>query len=274
MSSIPTHGNYHGYYTKRPFFKDERLGVLPSSIFKGRRVLDIGCNEGWVTCEIAQSYGACSVIGVDIDENLIEGAWRRRRTVWSMQAPTKPNLSTSEDSNGSPQRKKRKLQHIDEYEPARHYFPASCEHEYGSLPIAPSSNRGKDVFPHNIAFRTADWVETGIPEDSEGYEIVVALSISKWIHLNEGDDGLKRFFRRVYEVLKPAGTFVLEPQQWESYAKAKRLNHTLKENGRNLVIRPTDFESILKDIGFSSRRPFGTIGEGGFSRAVDLYVKS
>lgn len=55
----------------------------------------------------------------------------------------------------------------------RNYFPASCEHEFGSLPIPPSSNRGKDVFPHNICFRTADWTETSIPEDAEGYDVVI-----------------------------------------------------------------------------------------------------
>ena len=40
------------YYGKRPFVTDPRLAVLPRSLFVGKRVLDIGCNEGWVTCEI------------------------------------------------------------------------------------------------------------------------------------------------------------------------------------------------------------------------------
>ncbi|PPQ98218.1 hypothetical protein CVT26_003470 [Gymnopilus dilepis] len=224
MSSVPIHGNYHGYYTKRPFFNDERLRVLPSDLFRGSRVLDVGCNEGWVTCEIAQSFGARSVIGVDIDETLIEGAWRRRRTVWSMQAPTSRNSMTMDTDvvshGGSTSTHEHRTQ-----DPEPYYFPASCEHEFGSLPIPPSSNRGKDSFPHNITFRTADWVRTPIPEDSQLYDVVVAFSLSKWIHLNEGDEGLKFFFRRVFEVLKRGGTFVLEPQPWESYAKAKRLDH-------------------------------------------------
>lgn len=50
------------------------------------------------------------------------------------------------------------------------------------------------------------------------------FSISKWIHLNSGDDGLTAFFRRVHAVLKPGGTFVLEPQAWDTYSKAKRMN--------------------------------------------------
>ena len=40
------------YYSKRPFASDSRLSALPKGIFHGATVLDIGCNEGWVTCEI------------------------------------------------------------------------------------------------------------------------------------------------------------------------------------------------------------------------------
>jgi len=53
------------------------------------------------------------------------------------------------------------------------------------------------------------------------------FSISKWIHLNGGDEALKTFFRRVYNVLESGGTFILEPQAWETYAKAKRMDEVL-----------------------------------------------
>lgn len=50
------------------------------------------------------------------------------------------------------------------------------------------------------------------------------FSVSKWIHLNGGDAGLKRFFERVYASLVPGGTFVLEAQPRESYVKARKLH--------------------------------------------------
>jgi len=226
---------------------------LPSLLFSGRHVLDVGCNEGWVTCEIAQSWGARKVVGVDIDDSLIRSAWRRRRTVWSLQAPCSQGIFNVPVDPG--------------------YFPASCEHEYGSLPIPPSTSRGKNVFPHNMSFRTADWTSSDIPEDLEGYDVVIAFSISKWIHLNDGDEGLKKFFLKVHSVLRTGGVFALEPQPWDSYAKAKRMNEKLKNNAKHLVIRPDDFGSILANIGFGSVRRFGPVGEGGFSRPIDLYVK-
>jgi len=44
---------------------------------------------------------------------------------------------------------------------------------------------------------------------------------------------------------------------------ASDLLQKLKENARNLRIRPDDFENILVGIGFSPARHLGTTGEGG-----------
>jgi hypothetical protein len=49
------------------------------------------------------------------------------------------------------------------------------------------------------------------------------FSITKWIHLNGGDEGLLSFFRKIYAVLKAGGLLLLEPQGWEGYAKARKM---------------------------------------------------
>lgn len=40
------------YYSKRPSPQDPRLALLPGDLFQDARVLDVGCNEGYVTCQI------------------------------------------------------------------------------------------------------------------------------------------------------------------------------------------------------------------------------
>ena len=238
-------------------------------------------------------------MGVDIDEALIRAAWRRRLTAWSQQAAYDTAGQQRKDS------KKRKRDEIPTV-PEPDYFPAAFEHMFGSLPVPPSQNRGKEVFPHNISFRTGNWVKDldAVPEDKEGYDVVVAcvlignfldgdsrnnsyrFSVSKWIHLNEGDEGLKTFFRRVHDVLRPGGVFILEPQPWESYRKARRILHSVRgstcihfsyiilnegfrqanvQRNFELSIRPGNFRDVLSQLGFDPPQHLCITGEEGTS---------
>lgn len=208
----------------------------------------------------AHAWGARRVLGVDIDDTLVRAAWKRRRTLWSLQSPNHP-----------PPTKRIRL---DPEHDLTDYFPLSCEQSYGPLPIPDATDR--DTFPHNVAFRTADFL---VEDTSDSYDVVIAyaslppttpsrltldsFSITKWIHLNHGDKGVTTLFRRVYHVLKPGGTFLLEPQSWETYAKARRMDSQLRENARQLRLRPQDFPALLAQIGFGPPQHLGTTGEGG-----------
>lgn len=90
-----------------------------------------------------------------------------------------------------------------------------------------------------------------------------SFSITKWIHLNHGDEGVSTFFRRVHRVLKPGGVYIIEPQAWETYAKTRRMDPRLRENARHLQLRPQDFPALLAELGFGPPQHLGTAGEGG-----------
>lgn len=112
------------------------------------------------------------MIGVDIDGSLISAAWKRRRVVWSAQGP---------DLSRTPSAKRKRtsgLNSADGSAPIPGYFPESLASTFGHLPIPPSTQETQDKFPHNLTFRTADWLNQGIPEDDAGYDVVVAFVIS------------------------------------------------------------------------------------------------
>ncbi|KAG8955309.1 hypothetical protein FRC04_008660 [Tulasnella sp. 424] len=208
--SQPVFGNYQGYYQKRPASCDPRLSLLRQSFFENKHVLDVGCNEGWVSIEIAQRWGAARVIGVDIDPELVAGAWKRRRTVWSVQSPP-TKMSHSPDAPcpethpfpidyypaslpymyGPPESlsdqmdqtvpggsdgvvSSNSLQSPVPWNGGDSYFPLSLVQSFGPMPWLPAEAKRETRFPHNVIFRTADWVEHGVPEDEGGYDVILA----------------------------------------------------------------------------------------------------
>lgn len=75
---VADRGNYVNYYKKRRTNEsapDPRLALVPKEWIRGSKCLDVGCNSGLISIEVAQSnMGASKVVGVDIDKTLIEAA--------------------------------------------------------------------------------------------------------------------------------------------------------------------------------------------------------
>lgn len=53
---------------------DPRVSLMKDQWFRGRRCLDVGCNEGVVTLAVASNFGSASMLGIDIDQALIHRA--------------------------------------------------------------------------------------------------------------------------------------------------------------------------------------------------------
>lgn len=80
------------------------------------------------------------------------------------------------------------------------------------------------------------------------FDAVFCLSLTMWIHLNHGDDGLMHFLRKVTKLSK---LLVIEPQPWKCYATAvkrmKKADFGFEKFGQ-LKLRKTiesDIESFL-----------------------------
>lgn len=195
------HGNYSRYYGYRhadgsPGSSDTRLAALVARLgkgfFAGKEVLDIGCNAGLVTLEVARRYGARRVVGQDIDSELIQAA--------------KENLANA------------KLEESSE-----------------------------------IEFRTEDILTSPLrrpPDDMpERFDVVLCLSVTKWVHFAHGDTGIRNLFKRCMKRLKRGGVFALEPQEWSSYKKKRHLTPAIRETVAGIELRPDAFDEHLVSLG-------------------------
>lgn len=225
-NDIFPHGNYRQYYGYRnqDKFSDYRLSLIEKSWITGLDVLDIGCNAGHLTLLLARDHHPRKIVGVDIDPVLIQYAQKNIR----------------------------------HYCPTEKKFPESFASLYGPL-RAPYVNTGQvnssggKEFPENVVFIQGNYVfscDEFLDRQEPEYDTIIAFSITKWVHLNNGDAGLKRFFRRIFRQLRPGGRLLLEPQPWKSYQRRKKLTKEIEENFPKLNFKPAEFQDFLVKIGF------------------------
>ncbi|KAK5970840.1 hypothetical protein GCK32_003265 [Trichostrongylus colubriformis] len=225
------YGNFDRYYGARlePGQKDSRLSILKKEWFEKKSVLDIGCNVGFLTLSIARDFGPRRILGIDIDDHLV-GVARK-------------NIRHYCDQNTEFVGK----------------FPASFCTSFG--PISNHTLSFSTKFPDNVWFRRENYVlesDELLETVEEEFDVILALSITKWIHLNFGDDGLRRFFRRAYNQLLPGGRFILEPQPFASYRKRAKMTEKLKATYSAIEFKPEDFEMyLIEEVGFESVEHLG-----------------
>lgn len=176
------YGNYKHYYGKRILdkdFHDIRLDILGSQaeMFRDKQLLDIGCNSGHLSIQIARKFEVKSLVGLDIDRGLVKDA---QNTIIQLKREAK-------------------------------------------------SGPGQG-FPHNMRFVQGNYVledDVLLEIERSQFDVILCLSVTKWIHLNFCDAGLKQAFRRMYQQLRPGGKLILEPQSFDGYKRRKKLSVSL-----------------------------------------------
>jgi SAM-dependent methyltransferase len=180
------HGNFRNYYNFHSC--DERLNQLPitelqkRSQLEGRHeifILDIGCNEGDLSVGVLnKAREAFPSISCSLLGVDIDPVLIERAT---SKFTATEDRSAVETAKGNP----------------RVLFKCF------------------DILSVEFDEYLKDYcAERGIT----AFDVVCCFSITMWVHLNSGDDGLERFLRK--SVLLSDNFLIIEPQAWKSYKNA------------------------------------------------------
>eukprot|EP00392_Amoebophrya_sp_AT5.2_P001609 g1611.t1 len=74
------------------------------------------------------------------------------------------------------------------------------------------------------------------------FDVVFAFSVTKWVHFQYGDAGVRRFFDQIWSNLASGGFFVLEPQPWATYKKKRHITPEIRKNVAEIALFPEAFE--------------------------------
>uniref|UniRef100_A0A3Q1G7E4 RNA methyltransferase n=1 Tax=Acanthochromis polyacanthus TaxID=80966 RepID=A0A3Q1G7E4_9TELE len=209
---------YHGFYGDRlegqvGEEKDPRIGLLEADWFRDKTVLDVGCGAGHMTLTIARMFNPAHILGVELDQRLVKAAKQNIRHFMShdmvVEERKRAKVALPPDLQGGR-----------EQEVMREAFlslPLSFRVSRGPLCAPPLLRlHGKPLLciPSSPLWLLpqGDYVSELEPWPGRGrYDVIMCLSVTKWVQLQSGDGGVVRLFRRAYQSLSSGGLFILEP---------------------------------------------------------------
>ena len=99
-----------------------------------------------------------------------------------------------------------------------------------------------NIKSNNIFFKCCNYISKLY--ENEKYDTILCLKITKWIHLNYGDFGIKVLFYNIYKQLKKDGILIIECDAFNRYKKEKKFKDKIKE----IKFFPKDFVCYLENV--------------------------
>ena len=105
------------------------------------------------------------------------------------------------------------------------------------------------------------------------FDILFCFSVTMWIHLNYGDDGMKKLFQATNKWCR---YLVLEPQPWKCYRTAsRRMRRANKSDFQHLELIQSKCEKlfpfIIEECEVAGFKHICTFGETGWKRPIMLF---
>lgn len=276
-------GSYHDYY-RRNVDSQNRLNNFQNEWFMNKRCLDIGCNEGLITNRIAETRSPAYILGIDIDRYVIDAAnsilkrvkYDNKNKMNSLVLSSSSSINNSGSVTEQPESKST----TSSFNKTTMFMPRVVAAK--KLSKVSDSNKydiNKIPYPENIEFQctSISQLNNHIHETKQQrFDTILCLSVSKWIHLNEGDVGLLNLFQSFFDLCVAGGRVIFEYQPWKSYQNKRKVCEQAIKMFPTIKIRPDQFENILVSrFGFviESRIGPSLTNAKGYNRPILILIK-
>lgn len=136
--------------------------------------------------------------------------------------------------------------------------------------------RHVDVMTNTFSKKIAPFLELAQRAPAERkFDLITCFSVTMWIHLNNGDDGLWKFLETVSDMTEH---LIIEPQTWKCYRNAQkrltRMRVDVPQSFREIKVRTDVVEKIDAFLLAAGRfRYKAQLGKTNWSRNVVLYSR-
>ncbi|KAG3028533.1 hypothetical protein PC123_g5020 [Phytophthora cactorum] len=136
--------------------------------------------------------------------------------------------------------------------------------------------RHVDVMTSKFSKEIAPFLELAQRSTAERkFNLITCFSVTMWIHLNNGDDGLWKFLETVSDMTQH---LIIEPQAWKCYRNAQkrlvRMRVEVPQSFREIKVRTDVVEKIDTFLLAAGRfRYKAQLGKTNWSRNVVLYSR-
>ena len=215
-------GNKSNYYSQKKTnpWNDKRLEIINAKYFNNCRVLDIGCHEGYLPIHIFLKYQTSKIDAIDVDTTTLIRAVKRVQIIDKIIK--NQNLSDSEINL--------KLFEEDKILGAVKIYKKYCN---------------KKPILSGITFMCKNIIDLDPYMKTMKYDTILALKLTKYIHLNFGDEGIITMFKNIFCLLNVGGHLILQSQSFKKYKKMKNFVGVFKKNINQIKLFPEKFIEFL-----------------------------
>ena len=139
-------------------------------------------------------------------------------------------------------------------------------------------NNSSLIFKHCDITEDIEVIEQYLHQENiRRFDVIFCFSVSMWIHLNKGEDGLWKLFENCNRLTER--WFVLEPQPWKCYMTAARRMRKLKQAKFDHLDEITNRQekllpyliSLCESVGF---KLISELGQTNWDRKIFLFEKT